>query len=88
MFIFGGIFELTKELNDLCVFDLRTDSFCHVNPDPFACENDTKQEQVMEETPALEKSPTIKRAAGAIAAGAASPTQTRKAASGKMGSIM
>jgi len=27
MFIFGGIFELTKELNDMCVFDFKTMAF-------------------------------------------------------------
>lgn len=27
MYIFGGIFELTHELNDLCVFDFDTRKF-------------------------------------------------------------
>lgn len=30
MFIFGGIFELTHELNDLCCFDFETKKFNQV----------------------------------------------------------
>lgn len=30
MFIFGGIFELTKELNDMVIFDLNTKKFMEV----------------------------------------------------------
>jgi len=29
MYIFGGILELTKELNDMLVFDFVTMQFCH-----------------------------------------------------------
>lgn len=29
MYIFGGIFELTKELNDLAAFDFTTKKWCH-----------------------------------------------------------
>lgn len=38
MFIFGGIFELTKELNDLSIFDMRTNKFIQALEDPFAGE--------------------------------------------------
>jgi len=30
MFIFGGIFELTHELNDLCCYDFDTKKFCRI----------------------------------------------------------
>lgn len=35
MFIFGGIFELTKELNDLCIFDMTANKFVQALEDPF-----------------------------------------------------
>ena len=34
MYIFGGILELTKELNDLVVFDFSTMKFCQVEERP------------------------------------------------------
>jgi len=33
MFIFGGIFELTKELNDLISYDFLTGKFQLIGPD-------------------------------------------------------
>jgi hypothetical protein len=38
MFIFGGILELTKELNDLAIFDMKTNKFVQAEEDPFAGE--------------------------------------------------
>lgn len=38
MFIFGGILELTKELNDLAIFDMKTNKFIQAEEDPFAGE--------------------------------------------------
>lgn len=34
MYIFGGIYELTKELNDCVVFDLRSERFCEGEEPP------------------------------------------------------
>ena len=36
MFIFGGIFELTKELNDLISYDFLTGKFQLVGPDAMS----------------------------------------------------
>jgi len=35
MYIFGGMVELTKELNDLAIFDLDTKKFVQADPCPF-----------------------------------------------------
>lgn len=43
MFIFGGILELTKELNDLSVFDMKAGVFTQALEDPFAGEDCNKQ---------------------------------------------
>lgn len=38
MFIFGGILELTKELNDLAIYDMKAGKFTCAEEDPFAGE--------------------------------------------------
>lgn len=40
MFVFGGILELTKELNDLSVFDFTTEKWVKAIEDPFAEEKE------------------------------------------------
>jgi len=51
LFIFGGIFELTKELNDLCLFDVKTKAFHptrsidYADPDKFGGESPLKMQE-------------------------------------------
>ena len=65
MFVFGGILELTKELNDLSVFDFSTEKWTKAIEDPFAEE---KEKQCVKEFEAAQlaeqnnKSSPFKRA--------------------------
>lgn len=43
MFVFGGILELTKELNDLSVFDFTTEKWIRAVEDPFAEEKEKQK---------------------------------------------
>jgi len=43
MFIFGGILELTKELNDLAVFDMKKNKFIQVDENPFSAEEEKQK---------------------------------------------
>lgn len=57
MFIFGGIFELTKELNDMVIFDFSTRKFCEVDSsyEPYSPE---KSRLAVENQSAYADSPT------------------------------
>ena len=35
MFVFGGMVELTKELNDLAIFDFESGKFIQAEENPF-----------------------------------------------------
>lgn len=48
MFVFGGILELTKELNDLSVFDFTTEKWIKAVEDPFAEEKEKQRVKEME----------------------------------------
>jgi len=48
MFVFGGILELTKELNDLSVYDFTTESWIKAVEDPFAEEKEKQRVKEME----------------------------------------
>lgn len=50
MFIFGGILELTKELNDLAIFDMKTNKFVQAEEDPFAGEEAQQKQATMADT--------------------------------------
>lgn len=43
MFIFGGILELTKELNDLAIFDMKQNRFVQVDENPFSGEENAQK---------------------------------------------
>jgi N-acetylneuraminic acid mutarotase len=49
MFVFGGILELTKELNDLSIFDLSTEKWVKAIEDPFAEEKEKQAMKAQEE---------------------------------------
>lgn len=49
MFVFGGILELTKELNDLSIFDLSTEKWVKAIEDPFAEEKEKQALKAQEE---------------------------------------
>lgn len=46
MYIFGGILELTKELNDLCVFDFATKKFSS-----NGCDDEEKERDNIDQSP-------------------------------------
>jgi len=89
MYIFGGIFELTHELNDLCCFDVETNQFKKIGEDDSAVDDgnaDMGQGQnegrsKVEQTPGLKKHKTF----GGSTVGRSptkkmsSPTRTKKA---------
>lgn len=61
MFIFGGIYELTHELNDLCSFDFETCQFKHIGEDDVDNERDNigDQSHKPEQTPGLSRKKTF-----------------------------
>ena len=64
MYIFGGILELTKELNDLCVFDFNTRKFNSNDSEGEAKHQDASPERVYDDEDRMEgssPSPTRKR---------------------------
>jgi len=58
MYIFGGILELTKELNDLVVFDFSTMKFCQVEERPDFAENSPTRTGGLQQDTYGDSSPT------------------------------
>lgn len=69
MFIFGGMIELTKELNDLAIFDCDKKKFVQADENPFG------EEQAAEV--AEEASSPVKRAGTLVGSEGMSPTMKR-----------
>lgn len=63
LYVFGGIFELTKELNDLCIFDLVAQQWCQAAEDPFGDGNKEEGSEAAAETQQqqMENSSPLKR---------------------------
>lgn len=64
MYVFGGILELTKELNDLAIFDFKTKKWCKADSDPFGeggdcIHNEEEQKMQKTETSPLKKANTF-----------------------------
>lgn len=58
MYIFGGILELTHELNDLCCFDFETKKFSS-NSETAIEEEGAREHEIAEKSPTLAKSTTM-----------------------------
>lgn len=96
MFVFGGMVELTKELNDLAIFDINTKKFVQADPQPFGEEtveapkeeasSPMKRGQTMIGSDGM--SPTMKRGQTFTASGSPSPTRKRAAGTTLMHNIM
>jgi hypothetical protein len=87
MYIFGGMVELTKELNDLAIFDLDTKKFIQADPCPFGEEVVAEQQEASpspvkrgQTLAGNDMSPTMKRGMTFTATGSPSPNSKKRAA--------